>query len=130
MKRSTTLIVLSFLFGFSLYASNNPVIKETDKGASIEVEIVQEGKISLFSQQTEVLPATIPEDPLASYTRTFTTYYIAKGEGELQEIHCANFKDALKDHMADNQELASKVGTKGYKFKELETIIKKYNSSH
>lgn len=129
MKKSAIFFFLSLIISLPLIASNKQVVKETQTGTSIEVEVVQEGNISLFTNESQVIPTTIPEDPLVSYTQTYTTYYIAKGENDLLEIHCANYKEVLKTQMSDNQELSAKVGKRGFKFKELGSIIESYNKN-
>ena len=83
--------------------------------------------MNLFSKDTEIIPATIPEDPAESYTTTFTTFYVSKGKGELQELTCSNYKKVLRSQMEDKPEIASKVGSKGYKFPQLKEIIGDYN---
>lgn len=129
MKKAALSFAFLVLLGIGLSASNNPVTKETENGKTVEVEVVTEGSINLFSQESEVLPATIPEDPMESYTKTYTTYYISKGNNELIELHCANYKDVLASYMNDKPEVSSQVGKKGYKFNELEDIIEDYNKN-
>lgn len=129
MKKSAILFLLSFIISLPLLASKGQVTKETQSGATIEVEIVEEGNINLFTHESQVVPTTIPEDPLESYTQTYTSYYISKGSDELVEVHCANYKDVLKTQMADNKELTAQVGKKGFKFKELKSIIEEYNKN-
>lgn len=127
--KKISILLASFLFtGISLLAANNPVVKETTAGESIEVEVLTEGNISLFTKDSEIIPAAVPQDPAEPFTTTHTSYYIAKGDGELVELHCANYKKVLKAQMEDKPELASKVGQKGYRFAQLEEMIRDYNN--
>ncbi len=119
-----------FILGLTpalLQASNHPVALETNKGQSIEVMVVSEGPLNLYSKQIEVLPATIPQEPAATYTKTYTAYYVAQGDGALTEVHCANYRKVLKAHMSDNPDLAGKIGQKGYKFQDIKRVVSDYN---
>jgi hypothetical protein len=127
MKIFVFAILLTGLTPALLLAANHPVALETDKGHTIEVTVVSEGPLNLYSQQTEVLPATIPQEPATSYTKSYTAYYVARGDGDLTEIHCANYKKVLKAQMKDNTDLAGKIGKKGYKFQDIERVISDYN---
>lgn len=129
MKKLALLLAISLMAGSSLTASNNPVLKETTTGKTIEVELLNEGNMNLFSNDTQFIPATIPLDPFESYFKTFTTYYISKANNDLVEVHCANYKDVLNDQMADKPELTAKIGQKGYKYSDLETIVQVYNKN-
>ena len=121
-------IALISLFSLSmLQAANNTVTRETVKGKSVEVNVVSNGSLNLFKQKAEVLPATIPQDPAESYTKTYTTYYVSKGDEDLTELHCANYKKVLREQLKDQPELAGKIGQKGYKFQDIEAIVSSYN---
>ena len=125
------ILVFAILFlGFTpalLQASNYPVALETIKGQTIEVMVVSEGQLNLYSKQTEVLPATIPQEPATSFTKTYTAYYVSLGDGDLTEVHCANYRRVLKAHMNDKPDFAGKIGQKGYKFQDIKRVIAAYN---
>lgn len=127
MKIFVYAILLLGLMPALLQASNYPVVLETDKGQIIEVMVVSEGPLNLYSKQTEVLPATIPQEPATSYTKTYTAYYVSQGDGDLTEIHCANYRKVLKAHMNDKPDMAGKIGQKGYKFQDIKDVVTAYN---
>ena len=128
MKKLALIFTFAFLSGYALHASGDQVIKETEKGKSIEVSIVTDGNISLFSHSTEILPATIPQDPLDSFTTTYTTYYLSKGDSEMVEVHCGNYKKVLKEQMSDKPEVAQLIGQKGYRLPDIQSIVETYNN--
>jgi len=127
MKKLFSIVLVSLFSLSMLQAANNTVTRETAKGKSVEVKVVSNGTLNLFTQKTEILPATIPQDPAESYTKTYTTYYVSKGDEDLVELHCANYKRILGEQMRDKPELAGKIGQKGYKFTDLKEIVSSYN---
>jgi hypothetical protein len=128
MKKLLFIIAASIFIGHSSFASGEPVVRETEKGNTVEVILVTEGHISLFSHEHEIIPATVPQDPLEDFTKVYTTYYVSKGEGEMVEVSCSNYKKVLKAHMNDKPEVAEKIGEKGYRMSDLESIVDAYNS--
>lgn len=129
MKNLLLTMLLGFMTLGMLQASQSGLIKETTRGNSIEVTLLNDGRINLFSHESEIIPATVPQDPLESYTRTHVSYYISKGEAKLIEIHCGNYKKVLSTHLADDEELTRKIGQKGFRFEDLQTIISQYNKN-
>ena len=127
MKKLFSIVLVSLFSLSMLQAANNTVTRETTKGKSVEVKVVSNGTLNLFTQKTEILPATIPQDPAESYTKTYTTYYVSKGDDDLVELHCANYKKILGEQMRDKPELTGKIGQKGYKFTDLKEIVSSYN---
>lgn len=127
MKRFLSTLLLSIMTAWVLQAANISDVKVTRSGDTVDVQVIAEGKINFFSSESEVLPATIPEDPSVPYTKTFTSYYIASGNDLLTEVHCANYKKVLRAHMENRPELAEKIGKKGFRFSNLEEVIQAYN---
>jgi len=123
-----TILLVIPLFGL-LQASDSVTTKETTRGKMVEVSLVNEGRINLFSHESEMIPATIPQDPLESYMKKCITYYVSKGQDKLIEVHCANYKNVLRDVLADNEELAGKIGQKGFRYADIESIISQYNGN-
>ena len=118
------------LISFSLITFANPVQKKTKNGKTLEMEIVSEGTINLYKVDVEVLKPTIPEDPMESYTETETTYYIGKANDEkVEKITMTNYKKLLMSHMTGNPDVTTKIGSKGYKFVNVEGIFMAYNSN-
>ena len=125
------LLVLGFIlcFGSSLVsASGDPVQKETKRGKSLTVTPLVEGNLTLYTHQSEVLQSTIPEDPLESYTRVHTRYYLeTENPDVIIHIHSMNYKTVLLSYFTDKPELLEKIGKKGYRFNDLDKIITAYN---
>jgi D-tyrosyl-tRNA(Tyr) deacylase len=114
----------------SIIASANPAEKKTKNGKILNMEIVSEGTVNLYKVDVEVLKATIPEDPMESYTETETTYYIGYANDEsVKKITLTNYKKLLTSHMTGNSEVSTKIGRKGYKFVNVEGIFMAYNSN-
>jgi hypothetical protein len=106
----------------------NPVEKKTKNGEVLTLEIVSDGPITLYTHEAEVLKTTIPEDPTASYTEIKTLYYIDILDSEfVQELTFSNYKKVLLSQMTGKPEISTKIGTKGYKFVNVEGIFMAYN---
>ena len=127
MKNLATLLISFIISTAVLMATGISEVRETQKGESVDVSLVSSGSISLYAQDTEILPATIPQEPAYPFTKSYTAYYIAKGDGALTEVHCANYRKVLKKEMGDKPEIAGQIGSKGHQFPDLETLIEKYN---
>ena len=127
MKKLAYIFSMVFFLGHTAFASGETVIKESENGNAIEVVLVEEGNISLFTHEKEVLPATIPQDPLDPFTKVYTTYYVSKGDNELVEVNCSNYRKVLKEQMADKPEVADKIGSKGYRLPDIQEIVEAYN---
>lgn len=117
------------LLSFSMISiATPPIEKKTKKGKTILVEVVSEGSVNLYKNEIEVLQPTIPEDPMESYTEIRTVYYIGDPEKEcIRELTHINYKKILLAQMTDNHEVATKIGSKGYKFINVEGIFMAYN---
>lgn len=127
MKKFIFMILAGFVSVTFLKASNNPVQRETSSGKFIEVTLLSEGQLSLFSSVAEVLPPAVPQEPMESYTKIVTVFYVTKGENELIEINCSNYKKVFRAQMSDKPELTSNIGRRGYKFSDMRKIIDIYN---
>ena len=127
MKKNILLLLAGISMISLVYASGNPVMKETADGNTVKVNTIEEGRLSLFSGTSEFLPATIPQDPAQSFTKSYKTYFVSKNDGELVEVHCSNYKKVLRAHTQDNPDLAGKIGQKGYKLNDIEKIVQLYN---
>jgi len=67
---------------------------------------------------------------MESYTETRTHYYIGNPNEEIvQKITMTNYKKLLTSHMNENHEVTTKIGSKGYKFINVEGIFIAYNSN-
>lgn len=129
MKKSL-LITLSFLIsGIFIASANNPILKETKKGKKLLVEVAIEGALSLYVHESEQIKATIPEDPMESYTEIKRSFYIGTNSPDIiKEITFANYKTLLKSEMSECPRLAETIGKKGYKFANMETIIEEHQN--
>jgi len=130
MKTKLTFAFGALFLSLSIIASANPVEKKTKNGKSINLEVVSEGTVNLYKVDMDVLKATIPEDPSESYTETQTFYYIGNPNDDIVEkITMTNYKKLLTSHMTANNEVITKIGSKGYKFVNVEGIFMAYNSN-
>lgn len=127
MKRYFVILLIGLFGGLTLQAEKGPDTDGTTMNEMVEAELVVAGTISLFTRESQILPATISEDPMESYTVAYTDYYISKGDDQLVEVCCGNYKKILRGFMGNNPELADKLGSKGYRFKDLEQIVNAYN---
>ena len=129
MKTKTISILITLILGLFLNASAHPIEKVNKKGKKVSLNTVIEGSIDLYEKEVTVLKPTIPEDPMESYTKIHTIYYISKDNFEnIQEIKSSNYKEILKSMMADQPELADDIGKKGYRYGDIEEIVQAYNS--
>lgn len=130
MKTKLILAFGALFLSLSIIASASPVEKKTKNGKTINLEVVSEGTVNLYKVDVEVLKPTIPENPTESYTETLTSYYIGDPNDEkVEKITMTNYKKRLKSHMAENTEVSAKIGSKGYKFVNVEGIFIAYNSN-
>jgi len=119
-----------FFLCFCMVSLANPVEKKTKKGKTINVEVVSEGTVNLYKLDVEIIKRTIPENPMESYTETVTKYYIGDPNDDMvQKITITNYKKLLMSHMNENTEVTTKIGSKGYKFINVEGIFMAYNSN-
>ncbi|MEZ5083951.1 MAG: hypothetical protein R2750_10965 [Bacteroidales bacterium] len=128
MKKSLLIICLFLISGIFIASANNPVVKKTKKGKKLLVEVAIEGSVSLYVHESKYLKATIPEDPMESYTETKKSYFIGtENKDVIQELTFANYKELLLAELIDCPKLADNIGKKGYRFANLDTIIDKHN---
>jgi len=129
MKAKTIFFLTVLLFGSFLYATSHPVEKINKNGKKVFLNTVAEGSIDLYEREVAVLKPTIPEDPMESYTEMQTSYYISKNNFEnIQELNNSNYKKILKSIMADKPDLAKEIGKKGYRYKDIESMVQAYNT--
>jgi hypothetical protein len=129
MKTKFLYTLLVLFLGISVASFANPAEKKMKNGKLITVSTVSEGTVNLYSIEVETLKPTIPEDPMESYTETHTRYFVGNPNEEIiEEITIANYKKVLLNHLEDNDEIATKIGSKGYKFINVEGIFIAYNA--
>lgn len=129
MTTKSIFVLTAIFFGSFLFAVSHPIEKINKKGKSVFLNTVVEGSIDLYAKESAVLKPTIPEDPMESYTEMQISYYISKDNFEnIEELKISNYKKVLKSVMADNPEIAEKIGKRGYRYDDMEKIIKEYNS--
>lgn len=124
--------VASYSFNFPKYNAetktyNNEVIEYVKKTVEIApvpfgskealIERQVAGTINLYNHYYETRAAETP----------FTHVVYVEKDGVMIAITPENYKAILSDLVADYAELKAKVGTKGYGFKYVATIIKEYN---
>jgi len=129
MKTKFLYTLLVLFLSISVVSFANPVEKKMKNGKTIRVSTVSEGSVNLYSMEVETLKTTIPEDPMESYTETHTRYFVGNpNEDIIIEITNTNYKKVLPNHLEDNSEISAKIGSKGYKFVNVEGIFLAYNA--
>lgn len=122
-------IILSLFLSFTLtgLASSNPVVKETTNGEIIKVEIIVSGALELYQHNIETTAHDI-EAQQGQYVQKECLYFLGQDEtGTIRKLTVFNYKQILKKALSDNPGLADKIGTKGYRFKDLEKILNEHN---
>jgi hypothetical protein len=124
------IFALGILFlSLSILTFAKPVEKKLKNGKTLKMELVSEGAVNLYKVEKEVLKPTIPENPMESYTGTETFYFIGKSNEEtVEKITMTNYKKLLMAHMDDDHEVTTKIGSRGYKFVNVEGIFLAYNA--
>ncbi|GAB4323880.1 MAG: hypothetical protein Kow00127_16570 [Bacteroidales bacterium] len=99
----------------------------TKKGKTIQVVTVVEGAVSLYCETTE--HGTFDtENPAGPTIVKSKIYYVKYGENNpAQKITPSNYKRILKEIIASGHEVREKLGTPGYRFADLESIVQMIN---
>jgi hypothetical protein len=57
------------------------------------------------------------------------SYFFIEKDSKIFKINRAKYQEELLAYVGSNKELAEKIKTKTYKYKDIETIVKEYNAS-
>ena len=127
MKKISLLLLLAFFVGSISFLNANPVVKETTQGNIVKVQLIVDGALELYKYEMETTINDI-QNPTMDYIQKKNVYYIGKEEdGKINKITRFNYKRILKEHLSGNPELANKIGTKGYRYGDLEKILNEHN---
>ncbi|MCF8369032.1 MAG: hypothetical protein K9G76_08300 [Bacteroidales bacterium] len=127
MKTMMLFLLLVIFFSFQLIASPNPVVKETTKGKMVKVYELVNGSFSLYMNEVTVLGNQL-ENPMQPYFEKQTVHYLGnENESVVSELTVMNYRKTLKKLMSDKPAIVQKIGKKGYRYHDLERIIREYN---
>jgi len=129
------LLIAVILMNGNLIGSNEPVLINIEEKelleASMNIEI--SGAIKLYSvskEDIELIDTEIITDKnneskwYLAYNRD---YYIGYKDAEIEAVTPSNFKRIAKKYFANISELAENIGQKGFRYKNLPTIILYFN---
>lgn len=133
MSRSALFFTLSFLLictnSAFILLSDNLVKRKTKTGEVVEVEISSEGKINLYFKKVkgDVLPF---EEAYAPHLQFKKLYYIGPSNSWIvEEINEKNYRFRLKAYTKDCPDLRDKIGSRGYRFGDIQHIVEEYNKT-
>lgn len=131
MKLHTVFSLLSLLSlqtaaVFSQAGASDSISKVAIDGNEIVLEKVIDGEAALYRQayQDEDLFETL--GILSPAYETKYRYFIGNSEG-IEAIDGGNYKKLIPQYLKDAPELYSRLGRKGFRFKNLPTMIIYYN---
>jgi len=137
MKRIIVLLVVMTLINGLLIGNNDPIEVNTEEDKRIEVSMTMEvyGAVQLYSvlkEEIELINTEVIEEPgkenrnnwHLAYNRD---YFIGYNDNKVEAITPINFKQLAKKYFADLPILAASIGRKGFRYKNLPTIILYYN---
>ncbi|NJN76920.1 MAG: hypothetical protein HC803_00165 [Saprospiraceae bacterium] len=81
------------------------------------VERQVKGSISLYNFYVETRASSV----------AFTHNYFVEKDGQMIALDKSNYKEILKDLVADYPELKTKIGRKGYNYSSIAELIEEYN---
>ncbi len=127
MKKLSLSFSLAFIVSILAYAGPNPVVKETTSGEMLKVHVVVNGETGLFKHDFETSTYNT-EDPTTGYVHQKSIYYVeVSGSDKIQKLTRFNYKRVLKQHLTGDPDLTNKIGSKGYRYDDLEKILRTYN---
>lgn len=92
----------------------------------LQIEVAGSG-IKMYRNETESV--SFDNGDIASYSNTYksTEIWLEKADTPPFRVYLVGFRKKLKKAVADYPELAKKIGTKGYRFRQLKEILHEYN---
>ena len=122
-------------------SSSTYVLRETDSGKFRLLEVLEFGRVSLYSIETQGNSAPVfAGGPNGGWTTTGYSYNInnlyVQREGEVQVTHLGsthffskNFKKAALEYFKDCPSLTEKIENKEYKKRDIRVIVNFYNEN-
>lgn len=127
------LLLCSFLFfpGFSDAAPvmfhHGMVVKTTATGVNPTTKLLTTGKLSLL-RHVAPGPAVPFEESYAPDTAQQILWFLLKEDtGQTVEVTRFNYKSVMKLLLTNRPDLINKLGQKGYRFKDITSIVEEYN---
>ena len=138
MRRIILLLAVTTLMNGMLIGNNNPVVPSIAEskfvGPSMTTEI--SGTIQLFSLlkedieliDTEAISGIDNKNTADWHLAYNRDYFIGYNADKVEAITPSNFKRIAKKYFASTPELVGSIGKKGFRYKNLPTIILYYNN--
>lgn len=137
MQRLILLLAVTTLMNGMLIGNNNPVVPSVENelvGPTMTTEI--SGAIQLYSIlkedieliDTEAIPGIANKNTTDWHLAYNRDYFIGYNADKMEAITPSNFKRIAKKYFASTPELVGSIGKKGFRYKNLPTIILYYNN--
>lgn len=103
------------------------MVKTTATGVTPSTKLLTTGKLSLL-RHIAPGPAVPFEESYAPDTAQQTRWFLLKEDtGQTVEVTRYNYKSVLELLLVKRPDLIHKLGRKGYRFKDIASIVKEYN---
>jgi hypothetical protein len=114
---------LSFFITFAF--ANDELHTITWEGQEIKAQLEVKGQISLYSTQ---VAQAVPFSESYNPTDQETAFFILPKNGEAAiRLYRFNYKKILREHLASKPEIANQIGSKGYRYDDIQAILQAYN---
>jgi hypothetical protein len=101
----------------------------TRRRSNTFLRIVEQGSLSLFLAPEHHVRASINQGVVFAQSYQVTEYWLLAAEQEPLRLRRSSYKRKLKRLLQQQApEMAAQIGQEGFKFHDLPTIIKSYNS--
>lgn len=135
-----SILVISILFSIgNLWSTNNPIIVTTianEKTVEIAMHLEIDGAVKLYSvlkeeatlidAEAEVVPTTNKVNFINWVLHPNKDFYIGFGDN-VEAITPGNFKKLVKKYFVNAPELTQRIGKRGFRYKNLPSMILYYN---
>jgi len=102
------------------------------KNYKIFLKLQIDGKLKLFkyyhTESSPVIYNSSSEVMNEGFSNQVDKAILQKGDEELVRIKALTFRRDMMEYFSDCQEISQKIGNKGYRKKDIETIVNFYNS--
>jgi hypothetical protein len=113
--------------GFTNSANHLSADKKTAGAKKLHLKMLTTGQLSLYKHVKEG-PAVPFEESYAPDTAYETEWYLYKEDtGQTVQVTKFNYKSVFKLLLTSRPDIVLKLGKRGYRFKDIQAIIKAYN---
>ena len=134
MKQSIIFFLGAILMNVNLIA-NTEVVMEAEGVIEVSMTVEMNGAIKLYSvlkEEIELIDTEAIEETQGKSTNNWhlaynRDYFIGFDNAKAEAITPSNFKRIAKKYFANIPGLAASIGKKGFRYKNLPTIIAYYN---